>query len=178
INGSPVPGLPDLTVINAGVTATTSGDFGVVVSVGNWHLGDIGKTPIMLYEVTVEFQRLAGTLQGQFLVVFGVGKARLYLAAQITMGAALPQAANTSWVLEGGTQPDTEIEIGEFLKELSDTFGIKEVPEPIRSLKLTALKLRYESAKSKFNFTATAKFKVEETDVPVTVTIDIAPTRE
>ena len=178
INGSPVPGLPDLTVINAGVSATTNGDFGVVVSVGNWHIGDVGDTAIMLYEVTAELERLAGTLQGQFLVVFGVGKARLYLAAQITMGAAQPAAASTSWVLEGGTQPDTKIEIGELIKELADTFGIKEVPEPIRSLELTALKLRYESAKSEFNFTATAKFTVEKTDVTVTVTIDIKPTSE
>jgi Family of unknown function (DUF6603) len=180
INGSPVPGLPDLEVIEAGVSADTAGNFGVAVSLGNWHVGDVAGQAIMLYEVSAALTRRAGVLEGQFLAVFGVGKARLYVATDMRMGAAAlpatPTAASTSWVFKGGTQPKTSLDIGDLLGELGTTFGISEVPAPIRSLKLTALDLTYKTANSEFNFLARAEFVVDVKPVQVMVTVDVAPT--
>jgi hypothetical protein len=177
INGSPVPGLPGLEVIEAGVSADATGNFGVAVSLGNWHIGDIGDTAIVLYEVTASLERQSGTLKGQFLTVFGVGKARLYVAAKMELGS-VDADANSSWVFEGGTQPKTELDIGDLLNELAHTFGIKEVPAPIRSLKLTELKLTYKTAKGEFSFVARAEFKVDSRSVGVMIGIDLGRTED
>ena len=144
VNGSPVGGLPKLEVIEATISAASSGDFGVLVRVGNWPIGSVGNTPIVLYEVLASLERKSATTTGRFGTVLGVGKARLYLNAQITMSAKAP----TGWVFEGGTQAGSEIAIGDLLQELADTFGIGQVPAPVRSLKLKGLKLRYDTAAS------------------------------
>jgi hypothetical protein len=154
INGSPVGGLPDLTVINASIAASTSGDFGVLVNLGNWPVGSVGGTPIVLYEVLASLERTSGAIAARFLTVLGVGTARLYLSAQLSMA---PQAP-AGWVFDGGVQPGTSLAIGDLLTELAETFGITQVPEPISSLTLTALNLHYDTAASRFSFSAEADF--------------------
>ena len=185
INGAPVGGLPELTVLIASISASTSGDFGVLVSLGNWPIGTVGGTPIVLYEVLASLQRTGGAIAAQFLTVLGVGTARLYLSAQLHMS---PQAP-AGWVFDGGTQPGTSLAIGDLLTELAGTFGITDVPEPIRSLTLTALNLHYDTAASHFSFSCEADFTVqttaeetvqttaeEQVKVAVIVSIDVAPT--
>jgi hypothetical protein len=177
INGGPVGGLPDLTVINAAISASTSGDFGVLVDLGNWPVGSVGDTPIVLYEVLASLERTGGAIAAQFLTVLGVGTARLFLSAQLHMS---PQAP-AGWVFDGGTQPGTALAIGDLLTELAGTFGITQVPEPISSLTLTALNLHYDTAASHFSFSCEADFTVqttatEKTDIAVIVSIDVAPT--
>ena len=174
VNGSPVGGLPKLEVIEATISAASSGDFGVLVRVGNWQIGSIGNTPIVLYEVLASLERTSATTTGRFGTVLGVGKARLYLNAQITMSAQAP----TGWVFEGGTQAGSEITIGDLLQELADTFGIGQVPAPVRSLTLKDLKLLYDTAASTFAFTCEADFAVDATAVAVVISIDVAPTTD
>lgn len=172
ISGGPVAGLPQLEVLGASVTASTSGDFGVLVSLGNWPVGSVGDTPIVLYEVLASLQRQSGAIAAQFLTVLGVGKARLSLSAELKMSAQ----ASAAWVFDGGTQPGTAVAIGDFIAELAGTFGIGDVPAPIRSLTLTRLNLHYDTAASRFTFTCQAGFTVDTTAVAVVVSVEVAPT--
>ena len=172
INGAPVTGLPQLEVLLASVTASTNGDFGVLVSLGNWPVGSVGDTPIVLLEVFAALQRQAGTIGARFLTVLGVGTARLRLSAELAMSSR----GSAGWVFDGGTQPGTALDIGDLIAELAGRFGIQQVPEQIKSLRLTALNLRYDTAASHFAFTAAAGFTVDTVAVAAAISVDVAPT--
>lgn len=183
INGAPIHGLPQLTVLNAEVTAQTNGDFAVLVRVGDWHLGDIGSTSIDLVEVSVALQRLGTTLTGQFLTVFGVGTVRVLLQADVKMSQSADTvhaaAGETGWVFKGGTLPGTKISVDELLDELA-SYGIakSQVPEPIQSLEITTLDVTYDTAAKKFTFDLTAGFTVATTPVTVKIAIVVQPTAQ
>ena len=179
INGAPVHGLPTLTVLSAGFSGDTDGNFAVLVALGNWHLADIGSVSIDVYEVSAAISRQSGALTGQFITAFGVGNVRLNLSADMTLSSDMSAEARDGdgWVFIGGTAPGTDIPIGELLTELA-SYGIdpSQVPEPIRTLDLTTLNLTYDTAQKTFTFNVTARLTVVQTPVEVSIAIVVQPT--
>ncbi|HEY1701349.1 MAG TPA: DUF6603 domain-containing protein [Trebonia sp.] len=173
VNGSPVAGLPDLEVLAASISASTNGDFGVAVGLGDWAIGSVGRTPIVLSSVLASLERQAGVTTGQFLTVLGVGEALLYLSAKLRMSAQAP----AGWIFDGGTQPDTTLGIGDLITELATTFGIDHVPDELRSLQLTQLNLHYDTAQSHFTFAAQASFTAGPVPVTAALSVDVAPAK-
>lgn len=173
VNGSAVAGLPDLEVLAASISASTDGNFSVVVGLGDWTIGAVGNTPLVLRSVLASLERQGGETTGQFQTVLGVGEALLYLSARLSMSSQAPPG----WIFDGGTQPDTTLGVGDLLTELATTFGIDQVPDELKSLQLTQLNLHYETAESHFTFAAKATFTVSTVPVAASISVDVAPTK-
>ena len=112
VSGSPVKGLPQLEVVQASISAASSGDFDLAVALANWKLATVGTTDIVLCEVSAALGRQSGNPHGRFLAVLGVGEARLYVSAEMGMAG---DAAAGGWVFQGGTLKDSSIAIGDLL---------------------------------------------------------------
>lgn len=72
----------------------------------------------------------------------------------------------------------TNFTIGQLLADLETTYGIGEVPEPLKSLKLTKLSVSYQSGTGRFAFDLEAGFTVDATPVAVAVTISVMPSAQ
>jgi hypothetical protein len=69
----------------------------------------------------------------------------------------------------------TDFTIGQLIADLADTYGIGQVPEPIKSLELTKVSVSYQSGTGEFAFDLEADFTVDTTPVQVAVTITVLP---
>ncbi len=72
----------------------------------------------------------------------------------------------------------TNVNIGQLLADLDGTYGIGQVPEPIRTLELTKVSVSYQTGTGAFKFDLQAAFKVESTPVQVEVTIAVMPSAQ
>ena len=164
----------DLTIEKANFSAQPSaGHYDADVDVtGIWTSG-----PVQLEEVksTVTYDKPPGTASddgpftGQFEAVIAIGE-----TAEIDLIAKYA-GSTEGWTFSGGTPPGSSIAIGDVISDLADTWGISDVPAPVKSLELTKLNVSYQTGTKKFNFTCEGDFTVETTPVKVTFSIDVEP---
>ncbi len=71
-----------------------------------------------------------------------------------------------------------EIPIGSIIAYFGSKFGIKNIPEPIKSLELKSLTTSYNTATGDFHFKCIGDFTIYETAVEVMFSVDITHTQE
>jgi hypothetical protein len=146
----------------------TEGEYTADVTVdGIWPTPPLKLTKISASVAYVKDEALTGSFNAEMEV------------AGVAIGLMAGYAGETEgWVFEGKTLPGAKIEIGKLIQQLADSFGIPDVPEPIRSLSLTAIELTYKTGPGEFKFACTAGFNVDKTAVKVQVTIEVTKTTE
>jgi hypothetical protein len=159
-------GLPDIAVTELSLAAMPSaGYYSLSVTVADSQItaGQYG-----LRQVNLALDKSSAGVQGGLTGVITLGSAELVLTAQY-------QGAPAGWYFAGQL---TDFNIGQLLAELASTYGISDIPAPIKTLELTKLDVSYQTGSGKFAFDLQANFEVDTTPVKVTVTITVLPSAQ
>ena len=163
--GSP-GGLPDIAVTELTLaTIPQAGYYSMSVTVAD---GEITAGQYGISEVHLELNKTGDTVNGGLSGTILLGAAQVYLSAQY-LGAPV------GWSFTGELY---DFDIGQLLAELASTYGIGQVPAPVRSLELTKVSVSYESGSGAFAFELEAGFTVEAAPVAVAVAIHVMPSAQ
>ncbi|NKZ04272.1 DUF6603 domain-containing protein [Actinomadura latina] len=165
--GLPAGRLPDtLKVTQAGFSASPgNGVYQLQLALDDvWKAGPVDIAELGL-AVTYSSggAGFTGTLHGE--IDIGTSIRLLVLAAY--------EGAQDGWTFEGRTVPGSRLQIGDLLAKLEDEFGLKDVPEPLRTLALSDLSVSYRTGSGAFVFTAEGDMTI--TEVAVRLGVAIAP---
>lgn len=159
-------GLPDIEITELALAAIPSAGYyslSVIIADGQISAGKYGVS-----QVNLEIDKSAAGVTGGLSGIIVLGTAELAVSAQY---AGPP----TGWSFSGEL---TDLNIGQLVAELSNTYGISQIPEPIRSLELTKVTISYQTGSGDFAFDLDAGFTVEATPVKVKVTITVLPSAQ
>ena len=162
--------VPDnLSIAAANFTAQPSQSFySANLALNNiWQAG-----PFNLQKVSATILHYGtGDIAAQFECVLGIG-------ANFTLDLFAEYVDQpTGWRFAGLSDVGSNLSIGDVITELAESFGIANVPQPLRALTLIELAVTYETGTGKFHFGCTGDFTVDDTPVLLTITIDVAPTQ-
>ncbi len=163
--GSP-GGLPDVSITELGLSAFPSaGSYSLFLVIAD---GEITAGKYGVSQVDLEIYKTSNGVTGGLSGVIQLGTAELLVSAQY---AGPP----TGWSFSGEL---TDMNIGQLLDELASTYGIGQIPEPIRSLELSKVSVSYQTGTGNFAFLLDAGFTVDATPVDVAVTITVVPSAQ
>ncbi|MFJ4831902.1 DUF6603 domain-containing protein [Streptomyces sp. NPDC088747] len=163
--GLPTDGVPaGLTVTEASFSAqpSTSSYTAALSLTGEWTAGPLS---IQSLGASVEYTAMQG-LTGRISGVIGIGT-----SARLGLSAGYDGPAN-GWIFTGATLPGSVLAIGDLLDDLDASFGVGDVPQPLRDLALTGVNVEYRSGTGAFVLGCTGTLALA--GAPVSLTIDIA----
>jgi len=159
-------GLPDIEVTELALAAAPSaGYYSLSVGIAD---GEITAGKYGVSQVSLQIDKSAGGVAGGLSGAIQLGTAELLLSAHYTGPPA-------GWLFSGEL---TDLDIGQLLAELSSTYGISDVPAPLKSLMLSKVSVSYQTGTGVFAFDLEAGFTVDATPVAVAVTITVMPTAQ
>lgn len=144
-------------------------DYSLAVTVrDDWTLE---KGLLAIEEVSLSIHHTTASTQATVSGTFTIANVALMITADH------PADPKAGWKFQGQTLPGSRLAIGDLLYDLAATFGIENVPQPIKSLSLSNIALMYDTGNGIFSFTCEGDFHVADTPVTLKVMIDVKPTQ-
>lgn len=162
--GLPVDGIPDTLVITQlglliDFSLPSYGLSAVVSDATGWNLGPLALEEIV-FNIAYSDNAFSGSIDAN-MTVGGVG---------ISISAGYD--TTKGWFFEGGTVPDSEIQIAAFAAQISQGFDIS-IPASIANMTMDDLSLSYASLTGEFTFSLEMKLQIQEVPVSIIPSISI-----
>lgn len=144
--------------------ALRKGSYSLNIGVANiWQAGPFSLDKISLYLGYDTVRKV----QGSFGCEFGLTDAvSMILEAEYGI-------EERGWVFRGGIAAGDSFRMEDLVKVLGDSFGINELPEPVKTLELTELSLSYATATGSFVFSCAGSFTVDDVAISMSVYVGL-----
>lgn len=156
--GLPTLGIPDsllLTQMGLNVDLNRSA-YGLTVVVSDETGWDLG--PLALESLTFNVGYYSNNFQGSINANMTIADVGIQLTAGYN--------ETKGWYFQGGTVPDSEIQMGNFIAQIASGFGAT-VPTSIATMTMDDLNFSYETKTGNFGFSLAVHLQIQE--VPVTI---------